>query len=421
MEVLEPLQAAARLGVALAAGLLVGLQRGWQDRDRPEGGRVAGLRTFALIGLLGGVLGLVSGSAWPLAAGLAGVALLFAVSFGRASSATGTLSITSAVAAMVTFALGALAAAGHLVLAAGAAAVVALLLGLKGELHRGIRRIEAAELNAVLQLGVLTAVVLPLLPDAGYGPYEALNPFRLWLAVVLVAALSLSGHVAARWRGAQQGLLWSGVLGGLASSTAATLALARSARAQPELALSAAAGAVAASGVMFVRMAVLASLLQPVLAPALAWPLLLLGAVAFAAAAWLWRHRGAPVAGTLAPQGRIFDLPTAIGFGLLVGAVAVLSHAGREWLGDAGLYAVAFMSGLADVDAPLVSSLQMAAQHQVRTGVAMTAIVLAVGANMLVKAAMAWGIGGPAIGRRVAGAFLAVALAAALLVAVRAG
>jgi len=416
---LDPLQVAGALGAALAVGLLVGLERGWQDRDRPEGGRVAGLRTFALIGLLGGVLNLFTGSPLPLAVGLAGVALLFAVSFGRASSATGTLSITSAVAALVTFALGALATGGHVVLAVGTGAVVALLLGMKGELHQGIRRIHPAELNAILQLGVVTAAVLPLLPDAGYGPYGALNPFRLWLAVILIAALSLGGHVAARWRGPQQGLLWSGLVGGLASSTAATLALSRSARAQPALATPAAAGIVGSCGVMFVRMAVVAALLQPQLALAMAGPLLLPAGACFAATWVLWRGRSDGSGAGVSTQGRLFDLPTALGFGLLLGLVAVLSRAAKEALGDAGVYAVGFVSGLADVDAPLVSSLQMAAQGEVTASVAMTAVVLAVAANMMVKGAMAWAIGGAAVGRLVLGAYLVVLAAAAAALAPR--
>ena len=416
---MDLLQAAGELGAALAVGLLVGLERGWQDRDRPEGGRVAGLRTFALIGLLGGVLNLFEASPLPLAVGLAGVAVLFAVSFGRASSATGTLSITSAVAALVTFGLGALATAGHVVLAVGTGAVVALLLGMKGELHQGIRRIHPAELTAILQLGVVTAAVLPLLPDAGYGPYGALNPFRLWLAVILIAGLSLGGHVAARWRGAQQGLLWSGLVGGLASSTAATLALSRSARAQPALATPAAAGIVGSSGVMFVRMAMVAALLQPRLALAMAGPLLLLACVCFAATWVLWRSRSDGSGAGVSTQGRLFDLPTALGFGLLLGLVAVLARAAKEALGDAGVYAVGFVSGLADVDAPLVSNLQMAAQGEVSATVAMTAVVLAVAANMVVKAAMAWAIGGTAVGRRVLGAYLAVLAVAAAALAPR--
>lgn len=418
----DPLQAVAGLGAALAAGLLVGLERGWQGRELPEGGRVAGLRTFALIGLLGGVLAIASPSPVPLALGLAGVALLFAVSFARASAASRSLSITSGVAAMVTYGLGAVAAGGHVILAVGAAAVVALLLDLKGELHEGMRHIQPAELNAVLQFGVLTAAILPLLPDQGYGPYDALNPFRLWLAVIVIAALSLAGHVAVRWRGARQGLLWAGLLGGIASSTAATLALARSARARPALAAAAAAGSVAACGMMFLRMTVVAALLQPALALRMGGMLVWLAACSFAATAWLWRGARA-VAGEAAPdgEGRVFDLPTALGFGALLGAVALIVRAAQQALGDAGVLAVAFVAGLADVDPPLISSLQLRAQGQVNEAVAVAAIVLAVAANMIVKAAIAWTVGGSRVGRRVVGGYLAVlAAGAAAIVLVRA-
>ncbi len=416
---MDPQQAAARIGAALAIGLLVGLERGWRNRDRPEGGRVAGLRTFALIGLLGGLLNLDASSPAPLAVGFAGVALLFAVSFTRASSATGTLSITTAVAGLVTFALGALAAGGHVLLAVGSAAVVALLLGLKGELHQGIRRIQPAELNAFLQLGVLTAAVLPLLPDQGFGPYRALNPFRLWVAVVLIAALSLAGHVAVRWRGPRQGLLWSGLVGGLASSTAATLALARTARAQPALARPAAAGIVGAGGVMFLRLAVVGAALQPALAPALAPTLLVLALASFVATAWIWRVRGgedAPPA-ALGEPGPVFDLRMALGFGLLLGAVAVLSRAANAALGRGGLYAVSFASGLADADAPFIAALHMAAQGDITTAVALGDVVAAVGANMAVKAVMAWSIGGAAVGRRVVAGYGAALVAGAAALA----
>jgi uncharacterized membrane protein (DUF4010 family) len=252
------------------------------------------------------------------------------------------------------------------------------------------------------------------------GPYAAFNPFRLWLAVILVAGLSLAGHVAARWRGAQQGLLWSGLVGGLASSTAATLALARRARAQPGLARPAAAGIVGSSGVMFVRMAVIAALLQPALLPALALPLLLPAVAAFVATAWLWRDAAGLNAPDGQPDARVFDLPTALAFGLLLGLVALLSRSARDAFGVAGVHAVAFLAGFADVDAPLVSALQMAGQGELASGVAMAAIVSAVAANMVVKAAMAWWVGGRTVGVRVVAGFVFVLLGAALAVAVRA-
>src|SRR3990167_7968539 len=326
--------AAQALGGALGVGLLVGLERGWRDRDLPEGGRVAGLRTFALIGLLGGLLALPSSNPeLLLAAGLLGIVLLFAVSFRRASEAAGTLSITTAVAAMATFCLGALAASGQALLAVGAAVVLALLLDLKPVLHRWLRLIQPVELNALLQMGVLTAVVLPLLPDRGYGPYAALNPYQLWFAVILIAGLSLLGHVAVRLRGEQQGLLWTGLLGGLASSTAATLALARTARNQPGWHVPVAAAIVAACGVMFLRMAVVVAVLQPSLVPRMG--LFLLAAAAFLFAGWQWRRRQASGPATQPASRRVFDLPTALGFGVVLGVVALAARAAREALGTA--------------------------------------------------------------------------------------
>ncbi|MEJ7930222.1 DUF4010 domain-containing protein [Ramlibacter sp. AN1015] len=414
-------QGAQALGSALAVGLLVGLERGWRDRELPEGGRVAGLRTFALIGLAGGLLALVPApSGLLLAAGALGVVLLFAVAFRRASQATGTLSITSAVAGLATYGLGALAATGHAILAVGTAVIVALLLDLKPLLHRWLRLIQPAELNALLQLGVLTAVVLPLLPDAGYGPYRALNPFKLWMAVILIAGLSLLGHVAARLKGEQQGLLWTGLLGGLASSTAATLALARTARAQPDLRAAAAAAIVAACGVMFLRMAIVATVLQPSLAGGMGVFLVLLAAAGFLFAAWQWRRRPAAGTASVPARDRLFDLPVALGFGLVLAVVAVLVRAARDALGTAGIYGVAFVSGLADVDAILVSSVQMLAQGELSAWTTAVAILLAASANMVSKAAIAWSIAGRGVGVRVAGGFLFISAAGLAAAAIQA-
>ncbi|MBI5276784.1 MAG: MgtC/SapB family protein [Burkholderiales bacterium] len=411
------LQGAQALGGALAVGILVGLERGWRDRELPEGGRVAGLRTFALIGLLGGALGLMAeASPWPLAAGIAGLAWLFAASWPRAAKASGTLSITTAVAALTTFSLAALAGRGQIALAVGAAVIMALVLDLKPVLHSWLRSIEAEELRAVLQLGLLSAVILPLLPDAGFGPFGALNPYKMWLAVVLIAALSLAGHAAMRLRGAQQGLLWTGLLGGLASSTAATLALSRTARAQQSLAVPAAAAIVAACSVMFLRMAVVVSVLQPALAVTLGGSLVLLGGAGFAATWWQWRqrHDGKASAG---PAGDgddgLFDLRTAIGFGLALGVVAVAVRAAKEWIGTGGIYGVALLSGLVDVDAIVISTVQLQSQGGLEAVTAGTAIMLAAASNMVAKAAMAWVIGGRAVGARVSAAFAAIALVGA--------
>jgi uncharacterized membrane protein (DUF4010 family) len=389
------------LAASLAVGVLIGVERGWRDRDLADGGRVAGLRTFALVGLLGGALALLSTEfgAWALLGGIVGLSLLLGVSYREAVRASGNLSATTAVAMLLTLALGALAALGAATLALAAAVVTAVLLNLKPTLHRGLQLIEHRELTAALQLLVLSVVILPNLPDAGYGPYQALNPYRLWWAVVLIAGLSLAGHLAMRLTGPQRGVFWTGLLGGLASSTAATLALARHATRQPALAEAAAAGALAACGVMFLRMIVLVASIQPALTRPLGAPLSAAGVALLLLAVWRWRRRAAPTESSEAVEPvATFDLGTALAFGAFLAVMAVLVPAAKEWLGEPGLYALATLSGLADVDTIVISM----SQSQAAGGLTIEATVVAVGlatlANMGSKATIAWITGGAAFG-----------------------
>lgn len=407
------------LAAALAVGLLIGLERGWRERGLSDGGRVAGLRTFALTGLLGGLLGTLQKDfgPWPLLGGLVGVSLLLAVSYRAASKLSGNLSITSAVAMLLTLVLGALAAHGAIALALAAAVVVTVLLDLKPTLHRWLHLIEHRELTAALQLLVLSVVILPNLPDTGFGPYQALNPYRLWWAVVLIAGLSLAGHVAMRATGPQRGVFWTGVLGGLASSTAATLALARHARKQPALADAAAAGILAACAVMFLRMAVLATSIQSALASPVGGPLVITGTVMLALAVWQWRARAtrdAPAQDmeTVAP----FDLGTALGFGAFLAVMAVLIPAVQQWLGTPGIYALAALSGVADVDATVISVSRLHGSSGLSATTTLLALALTALTNMVVKAAIAWTTGGATLGRPVLrGYALTIAVGGAVL------
>ncbi|ABE43133.1 MgtC/SapB family protein [Polaromonas sp. JS666] len=395
------------LAAALAAGAVVGLERGWRERERAEGSRVAGLRTFSLFGLLGGVLGVLSETLgpWPLAMGLAGLSLLGAVSYRENVRAHGSLSATTAIAALLTYSLGALAGTGHPAIAVGTAVVIAVLLDLKPTLHRWLRLMEHSELSAALQLLVLSVVILPLLPDAGYGPYAALNPYRLWWAVVLIAGMSLCGHVAMRFTGPQRGIFWTGLLGGLASSTAATLMLARRARAEPALTDAAAAGTLAACGMMFLRMTVIVFTLQPALGRPLGVPMVAAGAALLGLAAWQ-RKRG--TSGAVASEGdpiAPFGLSTALGFGAFLGLMAVLTQASQAWLGNPGLYALATLSGLADVDAIIISVMKMQAAGSLAVTTTVVAVGLATAANMVAKACIAAVIGGMPLGRPVAAGY----------------
>ncbi|MDP3797873.1 MAG: MgtC/SapB family protein [Polaromonas sp.] len=409
MELLPPsvISIVSALAAALAAGAVVGLERGWQERERVEGGRVAGLRTFSLFGLLGGVLGVLSETLgpWPVAMGLAGLAILGAVSYHENVRIHGSLGATTAVAALLTYALGALAGTGHPAIAVGTAVVIAVLLDLKPTLHRWLRLVEHSELSAALQLLVLSAVILPLLPDAGYGPYAALNPYRLWWAVVLIAGMSLCGHIAMRFTGPQRGIFWTGLLGGLASSTAATLMLARRARSEPALTDAAAAGTLAACGMMFLRITVIVFTLQPALGRPLGVPMVAAGATLLGLAAW---QRKRDTSGAVASEGdpiAPFGLSTALGFGAFLGLMAVLTQASKAWLGDPGLYALATLSGLADVDAIIISVMKMQAADGLAVTTTMVAVGLATAANMVAKACIAAVIGGMPLGRPVAAGY----------------
>lgn len=409
---LETLAVAQGLAAALVVGLMIGFERGWRDRDVSEGGRVAGLRTFALTGVLGGVLGVLSQDigAWPLAAGLLGLAALLAVSYRETVRLSSDRSATGAVAMLLTLALGALAARGAAALALACAVIVAVLLDLKPTLHRWLQLIEHRELSAALQLLVLSVVILPNLPDQGWGPYAALNPYQLWWGVVLIAALSLSGHALMRATGAQRGVFWSGVLGGLASSTAATLTLARLARQRPELAGAVAAGALAACGVMFFRMATIVVVIQPSLALSLGPPLLAMGAVLLIVGVMQWRRQVLP-----APAGGVgsmpaFDLSTALAFGLFLAVMAVLVPAARHWLGEGGLYALAALSGLADVDAIVISVSRLYGAGGLNAATTALALGLAALSNMVTKVFIAWGTGGAAVGRPVLRGYLLATL-----------
>lgn len=402
---------------ALCIGLVIGLERGWRNRELADGGRVAGLRTFALIGLLGGVLSLAGG--WLLAAGALGLAVLATVSYREAVRASGNLSVTSAVAMLVTYGLGALASRDAPALAVGTAVIAAVLLNLRPALHRWLRLIEHRELSAALQLLVLSAVVLPLLPDASYGPYGALNPYRLWWAVVLIAGLSLSGHVAMRVAGPERGAMLTGLLGGLASSTAATLALARQARSHPEVRDPALAGTFGACSVMFLRMALIVFALSPGLGR-LWWPSMAAAGMTLGVLALRhWRRATVHEAAGAASEFPSYDLATALGFGAFLGVVSVLTEASRAWLGATGLYASAFVAGTADVDAVTVSLARMHASGGLGDEVAARAIGAAVIAGLGAKAVLASTTGGAAFGCRIAAGHAAAAVAgtAALLLA----
>ena len=217
------------LAAALAIGLLVGTERGWRSREVKEGERVAGLRTYGLIGLLGGTVGLLSRHLGELVLAISFIAITGAVTAVYITQRRdgGDKGMTSLIAMLLTFALGALVSLGEVTVAASAAVVATLLLRFKFMLHGWLKKIEQQELHAALQLLLISVVLLPVLPNQGYGPWQALNPYEIWWMVILIASISFVGYIAMKVGGAEKGIMFASFFAGLVSSTALTLYFSR--------------------------------------------------------------------------------------------------------------------------------------------------------------------------------------------------
>jgi len=374
-------QAIFRLGVALAIGLLVGLERGWRERDEPAGSRTAGIRTFGLSGLLGGVLALLAESlAAPhiLAAGLLAFALIFGWFQAREAEHDETFSVTGVVAGLAVFALGALAVAGDFRIAAAGGAGLAAVLASREVLHGLLKRMSWVELRSALMLAAMTAIVLPLLPDRAIDPWGGFNPREIWLFTVLTAAISYAGYVAVRVLGPERGFLVSGLAGAVVSSTAVTVAFARAAKSGGDEE-SLAGGAALAGAVSILRVLAVIAVLRPsMLAPVA--PAALAAALAFVAGGILLvarRRDSAPGSGVTRNP---FDLVPLAVFALAFAAVSTASAVLVARFGSASLVASSTFSGIFDVDVGVLSALRLADQTVAPTVVA-HAILGALAAN----------------------------------------
>lgn len=411
-----------RLAVALAIGLLVGLERGWQTREETDHQRTAGLRTFALTGLLGGICGLMSTVSSPLvlAAGLlAFTGALVTFSFLEAA-AEKNFSVTGVVAGILTFVLGAYATLGNETAAVAAAVAMAILLALREPLHSWVRNVTWPEMRSVLVLLAMSFLLLPILPNRPVDPWNALNPSEIWLLAILIAAVSFAGYVAVRILGARKGITVAAIAGGMASSTAAALSFARLAREHPESSRLLAGGILLAGVTMLVRIVVLAGLLKAELVPVILWPAVAAASVLLVGAGILLRKRQDAAAEH--PQLQIrnpFDLGTVIQLAALIAVILLLAKAVASQAGNAGLFLLAAVSAIADVDA-LTLSMARLAGGQVGVSDAATAILIAASVNTASKAAIAAFVGGTRIGTIVGSAsILAIAALAISFVMVR--
>lgn len=400
-------------GIALLLGLLVGLQREWDKHP------LAGIRTFTLITVFGAASALLArdyGGLLVAASLIAVVALLITGNWmaenGNQDAESGQ---TTEIAALVMFAVGAMLMSGYTLPAVVLGGATAVLLHLKERLQSAIVRLSASDARAIFQFVLIALVILPLLPDKEYGPYAVLNPFKVWLMVVLIVAISLCGYLAYRFVGVRGGALLAGVLGGFISSTATTVSYARQCAEHPKAIGTAAMVIVIASTIVMVRVAIEIAAVAGGLLKSLLPPLIILFVFMLSASAWLYyrmqqAHTEPPA------HGNPSQLKPAIFFGLLYAVVLFVVAFVDDQFGHKAIYVAATISGLTDVDALTLSVAELYNQQRIEDGMAWRAILIATLSNLAFKAGAAGVLGGRKLFAVVGTVFAAtIALGAGLI------
>lgn len=396
-----------RLAVALAIGTLIGVERGWSERTEGEGERTAGLRTHALLGLIGGIWGALVTGTGP--GGLIALAIAFtvvsaAITIFRLREVTkqGTYGATTLVAGLLAFSLGAFAVLGSMAAAAAAGVAATALLALKGALHGWLQRLTWEELRATLLLLAMSVILLPILPDRGLGPYDAINPRQLWLMTIMLAAVAFVGYIAIKVAGERRGIALTGIAGGLVSSTAVTVTLSRLARENPVLSRACLSGMAFSSGTMVLRVLAIVALLNGTMLALLWAPLL-------AASLTLWtsglffvgREPAESNGGASLRLGNPFELSTVLQFGALLAVITFVAKVLAATVGASAVLGLAAVSGIADVDAITLSMTELG-RASLGPTVASLAVLVALAVNTITKSIYAWIGGGRPIGVRFA-------------------
>jgi uncharacterized membrane protein (DUF4010 family) len=390
---------ALNFGTAIGLGVLLGL-----ERQRAMGNELgAGVRTFALVALAGATAGFLDANL-----GLHGFAIALFVAVAALiaglyvmTALRGDVGITTECSALLCFMLGLLCARGQIEFAASIGVAMALLLALRDWLHRLARRIQAEDVNATLQFLIVTLIVLPLVPDQNYGPppLDVLNPYKIWLMVVLISGLNFVAYLLVKTVGTEQGIGIAGLLGGLVSSTAVTLGFSQRSRQAGADASALAFGITLAWTVMYFRVVVMATVINAALGWRLAAALALVGAASLGSSYWLWRRQRMRERQSVEPGQNPFELAEAVKFGLLFGLVLFVARAAEVHLGEAGLYLASAVAGLTDVDAITLAMANLSRDDGGQVAVAARAVLVAVVANTVVKSGIAMSLGSPELRR----------------------
>ncbi len=390
----------SHFAVALGIGLLIGLERGWATREDAPGSRTAGIRTFAITGLLGGVIGAIaqasggpasSGGGIIIGLGFAAYVAAITVFTREENLADKNFSATTAIAAMLTFALGVYAMVGDIRITAAAAVAAAGLLALRENIHGWVKNITWAELRSALVLLAMTFIALPVIPNDLIGPFGGVNPRDVWLTAIVLAGVSFLGYGAVKYLGARRGVLLAAAAGGLASSTAVAATNAKRAAAgegEPRLL---AAGVSLANAVSWMRVVAILAVLKPVLLVIAAPPLIAaaLLAAGYAMLSVDWRG-GAKSEEPAMTMRNPFGFWSVVGFAIVLVAIILLGRVLGQTFGATGVLAGTALLGLGDVDAVTVS---MAKLDTVSAEVASYAVLIAVASNTMAKLAIGAVIG----------------------------
>ncbi|MDQ7011107.1 MAG: MgtC/SapB family protein [Mariprofundaceae bacterium] len=385
------IQAMAALGI----GLLIGLEREYGQRrvnGRKKHVEAAGIRTFALVALAGNLLTWLPQPmmTWGVSLGLGFTALIALLSYRRTSMGEqADKGITSEVVLVLTFILGTLTGLGYVLMATIVAVIVFTLLHFKKILHHFSHSLSRTDMRQAIQFLIVSVVVLPVLPNKAYGPYESLNPQHIWLMVVLISGIGFAGYAAIKVMGQRVGLGITGMLGGLASSTAVTLSMSRLSHSNPAMGNACILAIILACGTMFPRVAVLSLLFNPEITSVLLLPVLVITGYALLVAWLLWRRGGKKQhdSSHYQPEMNPLSMRIALAFGAFYGLVVFFSHMAQFHFGDGGILTVAGLSGLSDIDAITLSVSEMSREH-LSISLAAQAILLACATNSIVKLGM---------------------------------
>ena len=410
----ELLDVALDFAMAILLGALIGIEREKRKGEERDTEHIAGLRTFILLALLGAAsawLSRYASAPWILAAALLIVGAFVVVGyFLTAQGKPQSVGLTTEVAAIVVFLLGAMVMFGNREIAIGLGVVTATVLAYKEPLHGFVGKLGWDDVFAGLRLLIATFIALPLLPNEPIDPWGALNPYSLWLLVILISSLSLIGYALTRWVGPGRGAAITGLAGGLVSSTAVTLSFAKEARANPQRASMLACGILLGWAAMFARVIVEVAVVNRALLVQVLVPFLVMAVVVGGLAALLYFREGTTQGREASKADLIitnpFSLTQAVKFAALFAVVLLAVKIVQEHSDPSGLYAVAALAGLTDVDAITLSMAELA-----RTGddrVAVIAIVIAALSNTLVKFGMAFVLAGLSLAKPL---FLAMAAA----------